>query len=189
MQINLRKASAIQAEIKRVIASLEMRDDVRISEFAADAFAVVSTASLEYAMAVSRKEALTIALYNIRKSVATANATAGVSEILGDIEMKDALSKLYESVAGVRTKMVEVDELDKRLEKLRNTPPDQQRYGMTDVTSGVVSKSVIENAKTAIKTLRRQKQGLQDKLLSINVNTLITVSDADAKVLGEEGIL
>ena len=53
----------------------------------------------------------------------------------------------------------------------------------------VVTSEVVANAKARVKTLRRERQALQDKLLALNVNTLITVGEEDLAVLKEEGIL
>jgi hypothetical protein len=191
MEINLRKANAIQAEIRRAISAVEAKDTISVSEYAADVAGEVSTAEVDYINAMTRKEALTVALYNIRKSVASANATAGVGQILGDIEKIDSIIKLLETTINVRTRMVSVDEISKRLEKLRNAPSDSARlYGRTDeVSTGVVSDIHKSAVKQRIKGMRKARQELQDKLLSINVNTLISVSIDDAKLLGEEGIL
>jgi hypothetical protein len=191
MEINLRKANAIQAEIRRVISAVEAKDTISVSEYAADVAGEVSAAEVDYINAMTRKEALTVALYNIRKSVASANATAGVGQILGDIEKIDSIIKLLETTINVRTRMVSVDEISKRLEKLRNAPSDSARlYGRTDeVSTGVVSDIHKSAVKQRIKGMRKARQELQDKLLSINVNTLISVSIDDAKLLGEEGIL
>ena len=191
MEINLRKANAIQAEIRRAISAVEAKDTISVSEYAADVAGEVSAAEVDYINAMTRKEALTVALYNIRKSVASANATAGVGQILGDIEKIDSIIKLLETTINVRTRMVSVDEISKRLEKLRNAPSDSARlYGRTDeVSTGVVSDIHKSAVKQRIKGMRKARQELQDKLLSINVNTLISVSIDDAKLLGEEGIL
>jgi hypothetical protein len=191
MEINLRKANAIQAEIRRAISAVEAKDTISVSEYAADVAGEVSTAEVDYINAMTRKEALTVALYNIRKSVASANATAGVGQILGDIEKIDSIIKLLETTVNVRTRMVSVDEISKRLEKLRNAPSDSARlYGRTDeVSTGVVSDIHKSAVKQRIKGMRKARQELQDKLLSINVNTSISVSVDDVKLLGEEGIL
>jgi hypothetical protein len=191
MEINLRKANAIQAEIRRAISAVEAKDTISVSEYAADVAGEVSAAEVDYINAMTRKEALTVALYNIRKSVASANATAGVGQILGDIEKIDSIIKLLETTVNVRTRMVSVDEISKRLDKLRNAPSDSARlYGRTDeVSTGVVSDIHKSAVKQRIKGMRKARQELQDKLLSINVNTLISVSIDDAKLLGEEGIL
>jgi hypothetical protein len=191
MEINLRKANAIQAEIRKAISAVEAKDTISVSEFTANVAGEVSTAEVDYINAMTRKEALTVALYNIRKSVASANATAGVGQILGDIEKIDSIIKLLETTVSVRTRMVSVDEISKRLDKLRNAPADSARlYGRTDeVTTGVVSDIIKSAAKQRIKGMRKARQELQDKLLSVNVNTLISVSIDDTKLLGEEGIL
>jgi hypothetical protein len=191
MEINLRKANAIQAEIRKAISAVEAKDTISVSEFTANVACEVSTAEVDYINAMTRKEALTVALYNIRKSVASANATAGVGQILGDIEKIDSIIKLLETTVSVRTRMVSVDEISKRLDKLRNAPADSARlYGRTDeVTTGVVSDIIKSAAKQRIKGMRKARQELQDKLLSVNVNTLISVSIDDTKLLGEEGIL
>lgn len=193
MEINLRKANAIQAEIKRAISAVEMKDTISVSEFCGDVAAEMVTGQDEYLAGLLRKEGLTSALYNIRKSVASANATAGVGVILGDIEMIDAKIKLQETVATTKVRMLTLEEMGKRLDKIRNTPAEHtaSRYGYDrdSVSTGVVSKDTINDAKIRIKLLRKEKQNLQDKLLSINVNTLVSVSEADAKVLGDEGIL
>lgn len=193
MEINLRKANAIQAEIRRAISAVEVKDTISVSEFTADVAGEVSTAEVDYINAMTRKEALTVALYNIRKSVASANATAGVGQILGDIEKIDNIIKLLETTVGVRTRMLSVDELNKRIDKIRNSTEaaSASRYGYDrdSVGTGVVSDIVKSAAKQRMKGMRKARQELQDKLLSINVNTLISVSIDDAKLLGEEGIL
>lgn len=190
MEINLRKASAIQAEIKKAISSVELKDTVTLSEFCPDVVGEMLSAQAEYLDNLERKQTLTRVLYNIRTSVASANGVAGIPTLLGEIEHIEAQIKLLESVVSTRAKLVTIEEIVKRLEKIRNTPADNGRSWPVDSTSsGVVSKDTIEASKLKIKQLRKQKQDMQDKLLSINVNTLITVSSGDYKILGEEGIL
>jgi hypothetical protein len=57
------------------------------------------------------------------------------------------------------------------------------------VETSVVEQSTIDAAKQKVKELKRQKQTLQDKLLTLNVNTTITISDVDTDVLKVEGII
>lgn len=191
MKLNLRKANAIQTEIRRAISALEAKDSVSVTEYTDDVVSVVSSAETLYAETMFRKEALTVALYNIRKSVAVANANAGVGEILGDIEKFDQIIKLLETTINVRTRQLSVDEISKRIEKMRNIPADSVRvYGRNEeVMTGVVSDTIKGIAKGRIKEMRKARQELQDKLLTINVTTEINIDDVDAQVLGEEGIL
>jgi hypothetical protein len=190
MQINLRKANAIQAEIRRAITAVDAKDTIAVNEYTADVAREIMTAENDYINAMTRKEDLTIALYNIRKSVSVANAREGVGELLGDIEKIDTVIKLLESTLSVRTRFIQIDEVNKRLDKIRTAPADTLRgYDRDVVTTGVVSDVTKNSAKQRIKGLRKARQELQDKLLAINVNITIDVGADDVRVLGEEGIL
>lgn len=192
MEINLRKANAIQAEIRRAFNAVEVKNTVQVTEFTQDVAAEVNGASVAYQLGLQRKEQLNAALYNIRKSVASANATAGVNVILGEVECLDQLIKMLGDVASLQVAKP-LDEVNARLDKMRNAPQDTRsaiygdRYNNVDVS--VVTNEVVATAKARVKTLRRERQALQDKLLALNVNTLITVGEQDLAVLKEEGIL
>ena len=146
----------------------------------------------DYATDVTRKVALNTALFNIRKSVAQANATNGISDILADVELIDAKITVYSAVA---TKAVakSLDEITSRVEKLKVTTQDAsaRMYGdrFTSVETSVVEQSTIDGAKQIVKQLKREKQTLQDKLLALNVNSMIGIDNVDEMVLKIEGIL
>jgi hypothetical protein len=53
----------------------------------------------------------------------------------------------------------------------------------------VVSQSDIDQAKVELKTLKRFRQELNDKLLQLNVNTLITLSEDTVVTLKDEGLI
>jgi uncharacterized protein YdcH (DUF465 family) len=190
--INLRKANALQAEIRKAISSSGVTDTVSITEYTTDVAGALEKAMADFATDVTRKVALNTALFNIRKSVAQANATSGISDILADVQTIDAVMAVY---SGVSTKAVAktLDEINARVEKMKVTPTDARsaiygdRYNTVDTS--VVEQSTIDAAKSRVKELKRQKQTLQDKLLTLNVNTTINISDVDAMVLKVEGII
>ena len=192
MEINLRKANAIQAEIRKSVAANQLTSDVSVNEFTANVAEGVENAKDQFAIDVTRKVALTTALYNIRKSVAQANATAGVNDILADVQSVDAVMAIYSNVA---TKQVakSLDEITARLEKLKATTQtaSDRIYGdrYSNVETSVVEQSTIDAAKQKVKELKRQKQTMQDKLLALNVNTYITITGVDESVLKAEGII
>jgi hypothetical protein len=192
MEINLRKANAIQAEIRRAINAVEVKPTVAVTEFTQDVAAEVNGASVVYQLGIQRKEQLFNALYNIRKSVAEANATAGINGILTEVQGIEAVMAVFSGVAN-QSVAKPLDELTARLEKMRNAPSSERSmlYGdrYTNVEASVVTNEVVANAKAKVKELKRQRQNLQDKLLTLNVNTLITVKDEDLAVLKDEGIL
>ena len=189
--INLRKANALQSEIRKAISSSGVSDTVSITEYTTDIAGGVEKAMDDFAIDVTRKVALNTALFNIRKSVAQANANMGISDILADVELIDATMAVYSNIA---TKQVAktLDEINARIEKMKTTPTNESRiYGdrYNTVETSVVEQSTIDAAKAKVKELKREKQTLQDKLLTLNVNTVIDISDVDVMVLKTEGIL
>jgi hypothetical protein len=192
--INLRKANALQSEIRKAISSSGVSDTVSITEYTKDIAGGLEKAMADYATDVTRKVALNTALFNIRKSVAQANANNGISDILADVELIDAKITVYNAVA---TKAVAktLDEITSRIEKMKATPADTSArsaiYGdmYNKVETSVVEQGTIDGAKQIVKQLKREKQTLQDKLLTLNVNTVINIDLTDEMVLKLEGIL
>ena len=193
MEINLRKANAIQAEIRRAISNAVAKNTLMVSEFTTDVASALEKAKQEYVTETKRKVALTTALYNIRKSVGQANATAGINDILADVQAVEAEMAIFSSI-GNETVAKSLDEINARIQKIKDAPVDSPRaalYGerYNNVETSVVEESTIANAKERVKELKRQRQNLQDKLLALNVNTLITIGGVDENVLKLEGIL
>ena len=147
----------------------------------------------DFATDVTRKVALNTALFNIRKSVARVNAFAGVSDILTDIELIDANMAVYSAVS---TKEVAktLGEITARIEKMKASTSDTNTraiYGdrYSNVETSVVEQMRINGSKEVVKKLKREKQALQDKLLTLNVNKTIDIDHVDEMVLKSEGII
>ena len=191
-KITLRKANAVQAEIRKAISASNVSDTVSITEYTTNIDGVLENAMAEFATDVTRKLALNTALFNIRKSVSRANASAGISDILADVELIDAKMAVYSNVT---TKSVakSFSEITARIEKMKTTIVDAstRMYGdrFNTVDTSVVEQSTIDGAKQLVKQLKREKQTLQDKLLTLNVNTTIDIDTVDEMVLKVEGIL
>ena len=189
--INLRKANAIQSEIRKAISGSASKDTLSVTEYTTSVVDALEKAMADYATDVTRKVALNTALFNIRKSVAQANANNGISDILADVELIDAKMAVYSNIV---TKEVakSVNEIVARIEKMKVTPTNESRiYGdrYNNVETSVVEQNTIDHAKQMVKQLKREKQTLQDKLLALNVNKVINISDVDEMVLKVEGIL
>lgn len=192
MQITLRKANAVQSEIRKAIAAKNVSDTVSITEFTKNVDGVLSKAMTDFTTDVTRKVALNTALFNIRKNVARVNASAGISDILADIELIDANMAVYSAVS---TKDVAktLSEITARIEKMKATTASAtdriygDRYNTVETT--VVEQSVIDGSKEVVKKLKREKQALQDKLLTLNVNKTIDIDHVDEMVLKLEGII
>jgi hypothetical protein len=190
--INLRKANALQSEIRKAISSSGVKDTLSVNEYTTNLDGLLEKSMADFATDVTRKVALNTALFNIRKSVSQANATNGVSDILTDIELIDAKMAVYSNVA---TKEVakSFNEINARIDKLKTAAVDANSriYGdrYSNVETSVVEQGTIDGAKQIVKQLKREKQTLQDKLLALNVNSMIGIDNVDEMVLKIEGIL
>jgi len=190
MQINLRKANALQAEIRRAIAAAAPQATVTVNEFTADIAAALDEAHARHHEAFMRQSNLTQALYNIRNSVATANAVAGIPQMLGNIERADAMIALHEKIisAGLAKSQAEIAA---RIEKMRNSSSERSIYGdrFNSVETTVHSQVGLDVSRNLVREHRRGKQALQDQLLAANINTLIEIDVNDLQVLKNEGLL
>jgi uncharacterized protein YdcH (DUF465 family) len=192
MQINLRKANAIQAEIRRSIGQVNTKDNVTVTEFTSDVEGVISKAALEFRQALEKKEALNKALFQIRAAVGRANVESGISDTLADIQLLDARIAVKNAFASATLKK-DISEINARIVKLKQVQTSERMslYGdrYNNVDTGVVSEVDVAAAKAELKALKRERQALNDKLLQLNVNTLIQLTDATKLTLQEEGLI
>lgn len=192
MQINLRKANAIQAEVRRAISQVVAKDNVTVTEFTADVEGVISKAALEFRQAVEKKEALNKALFQIRAAVGRANVESGINDTLADIQLLDARIAVKTAFVNAPLRK-EISEINARIVKMKQAPSNDRSvlYGdrYNNVDTGVVSESDVNAVKAELKMLKRDRQGLNDKLLQLNVNTLIQLTDATKLTLQEEGLI
>ena len=194
MQVNLRKANAIQAEIRKAISGVKTEVNASVSEFTVSIVDAMEKAKADFLGAVKRKEQLNTALFDIRAAVGRANAQAGVGDLLAEVERIDGKIGIVSAVANA-TAAKGFDELLARVNKLKATSTGENSrlalYGdrYSTVETSVVDQASIDAAKAEVKALKRAKQDLQDKLLNVNVGTSITLSADTVTVLKEEGIL
>jgi hypothetical protein len=193
MQVNLRKANAIQAEIRKAISAVKLELNVAVTEYTVDIPAGLAAAELSFITAIQRKEALNKVLFNIRTQVGKANAASGISDVLAEVQRVDAVLTIVGTVANA-AEAKPLSEITARIEKMKaNVSTDRasalygERYN--NVETSVVTQQMIAQYKTRMKELKREKQALQDKLLTLNVGTNITLDAGEVDLLKDEGIL
>lgn len=181
MKITLRKANALQNTIQDHIKTLEIKTSISLNEFQ----------NIEGELSVARgavitndvtRARLTKALYGIRAKVGRANVESGVSDLLAEAAYVDKrlghLKGLTESKAAESAIV-----LSGKVEKLRNTESKNRIYGYGDtVDTGVLSLDQIEGYKADMRSLKKEKQSINDKVLELNVRTEIEL-DADTVAL------
>jgi uncharacterized protein YdcH (DUF465 family) len=189
MQITLRKANAIQLAINDAIRSIDIKLNVELNEFQ-DVAAVLTAATNTLYINDTRREALLLALYNIRGLVGVANSSSGIDLNLAKAAFLDKRIIQLDEFAKVppATDMVV---LTGKLDKIRTRVVDESRFGgvRDTVTTTVISQQQIDTAKEAISHLKKQKVVLTDQVLELNIKTEIPLTDDVVYTLQAEGII
>jgi uncharacterized protein YdcH (DUF465 family) len=191
MNITLRKANAVQNSINETVKNIRVDLTVEINEFQ-NVEDTLSKANNELIANDGRRQKLTMALYNIRALVGAANAASGIDTALAKAAFIDKRIGQLEQLAG-GTEITSLEVIKGKLEKIKNDKGDNTRrslYGYSDtVSTGILSKEQIAQAKTEILNLKKQKQKLNDEILELNIKTEIPLGDDTVATLTAEGLL
>jgi len=186
MNINLRKANALQNSIQDALTSIEMESQVEINEFE-NPVDVIQTANNNFFGNDARRQKLLQAFYNIRALVATANAGCGISTNLAKAAFIEKRIVQLGPIANAKP-MTSMDVIKGRLDRIKNRD-DKEYYGRDTVATSIFGKDQISQAKSEIKNLKKQKQKVNDENLDLNFKTEIPLSEDTVSILTEEGIL
>ena len=191
MNITLRKANAVQNSINETVKNIKVDLTVEINEFQ-NVEDTLTKANNELIANDGRRQNLTMALYNIRALVGTANAASGIDTALAKAAFIDKRIGQLEQLAN-GTEITSLEVIKGKLEKIKNDKGENTRrsiYGYSDtVSTGVLSKEQTAQAKTEILNLKKQKQKLNDEILELNIKTEIPLGDDTVATLTAEGLL
>ena len=191
MNITLRKANALQNSINDAIKTIKVDLTVQINEFQSveDTLAKANSTMVEND---GRRQKLTMALYNIRALIGTANAASGISTSLAKAAFIDKRIGQLEELAKAQ-EMTSLEVIKGKIEKIKNDKDGTSRrsiYGYGDtVDTSVLAKEQIAQAKAEVLNLKKQKQKLNDEILELNIKTEIPLSDDTVATLQAENLL
>lgn len=187
MDITLRKANALQHEIRAALKARQPVAVIRMNEFE-DAQSRLVQAREDWAVNRRRCEGLRAALYEIRSRIANSNTECGISPRLAEMAALDETIAMLRGAAETRPRPT-ADVLAGMQAKLV-TSTERRLYGGSDALEvGIFDADAIEGFRQELAALRRRKRELQDQLLSLNIETRITLSEEAQAALKEEGIL
>ena len=190
MNISLRKANAIQNSINEAIRSIKIDTSIEINEFQ-NAQEEIQKANGLLIASDERRQKLLLALYNIRGLVGTANSNVGIDLALAKAAFIDKrITQLSELAASNPVNDLAV--INGKLEKIRNRKDESRAslYGRDDtVSTSVVGREQIAQAKSEVSNLKKQKQKLNDDVLELNIKTEIPLSDDVVATLTAEGLI
>jgi len=188
MNITLRKANAVQSNIRDILKNIEINLVIEINEFE-DPSIVLQTANDQLFANDARRQRLLLALFNIRGLVGAANASSGVDIALTKAAFLDNRISQLQGIADAQP-MKGLDVIKGQVDKLKTVVDDLRSYGRRDVVStSVLVQNQIDQARKEILNLKKQKLKLNDEILELNIKTEVPLSDDVVKTLTDEGLL
>ncbi len=191
MNITLRKANAVQHSITEAIKNIKIDLTVEINEFQS-VEDIITKANSTLVENDSRRQKLTMAMYNVRALVGTANSASGIDTALAKAAFIDKRIGQLEELAKA-TEITALDVIKGKLDKIRNDKSESTRsriYGYSDtVTTGVLGLEQIAQAKAEVLSLKKQKQKINDEVLELNIKTEIPLSEDVVATLQVEGLI
>jgi len=190
MNITLRKANAIQNSINDAVKNIKFEATIELNEFQ-DPGVELTKANEALFTADTRRQKLTMSLYNIRALVGTANAASGIDTALAKAAFIDKRIGQLDQLASLKP-FTDLEVVKGKLEKIKSLKDEARSriYGYGDtVSTTVVSQEQIDQAKAEILNLKKQKQKLNDEILELNIKTEIPLSDDTVVTLQAEGLL
>lgn len=190
MNITLRKANAIQNSINDAIRGINPPTKIELNEFQ-DVMSELEKANKALFEGDARKQKLLLALYNIRGLVGAANASTSIDMNLAKAAFIDKRVAQLEEISK-QDPLGDVEVIKGKLAKIASLKDEARSrvfgYGDT-VTTSVITKDQIAQAKAEILNLKKQKQKLNDEILELNIKTEIPLSEDVVKTLQDEGLL
>lgn len=191
MEISLKKSSALQDVLREEIRKIGIVHGFELSIYASNTEAALEAGRTEMFAAIARRTELSDALFELREKTGAANATAGVDRILTRIAHLKSEQDLYAELSVMQPR--EAGEIiSGRIERLkRDVPQGTSGYGRQAdfVSVSLVLAEDRDQFKAKLMELRKQIQGLKDKLLEANVANKITLSPQAVKTLTEAGMI
>lgn len=190
MNITLRKANALQNSINDLIKSIKVSLTVELNEFQ-EVPVELEKANKAMVAADQRRQTLLLALYNIRGLVAQGNSSSGIDLALTKAAFIDRRITQLEELANAG-EIMNMAVLLGKIEKIKNLKDEARSriYGYGDtVSTSVLNKEQIDQAKAEVLNLRKQKQKLNDEVLELNIKTEIPLTEDVVALLQKEGLL
>jgi hypothetical protein len=194
MQVNLRKAAALQSEISSTLREIEVspylvfEDRDRVAE-------EMEEKTQEWKDNLLRKQTLNAVLYSIREKVGNANMASGVSKLLCEERRINADMHWIEAILDKckGEKYYTADEIVAKLDQLEKKGEDRETYfsrrNVYAASSVLITKEELAEYRKEMSGLKKQLRKINDTLLELNISTEISLSDKEVTVLETEDLL
>ena len=192
MKITLRKASALQAAVSNLIGETYARPVISVDDeslLAED----VAQAKEDYRTNLRRLRSLIEVKYSLRKAIGDLNLSSGVTSLLTqEREIAELMGELDNIVERTNGRCFTVEQMqakfDKHNQRVALSGSSYMGRSIT-VETDLISKEEVAELRKEILSLKRQRQTVNDRVLEINVSTYVTLTDAEEKILMDEGLI
>lgn len=194
MQINLRKASALQSDIQSLIRSIHV--ETRTSFEDRDTVAEEMTEAIsEWRTNLDRKTDLINVLFGIREKVGVANAECGLNTKLTEHRrISEQRELLEDTVDGRRGRVLTVEQVVEKLTKMEERVENAKEalFGRSrdiEVHTELLGKEDLDSYRAQIRSLKKLQRSVNEEVLELNIRTHIVLSEAEVIVLRNEDLI
>lgn len=191
MKINLRKASALIAEIKTASKAITAETSVSVNLYSDAIESEVDSARLRLLKNIERRTGLEKAYAELRGAVGRANAQSGISDLLAQDAYLETQEGFLRAIAG-STRREDATTIRQMTEARRKTAGENGRsiYGYdTNLNLNVLTAQDIETYELTVREIRKARRELKDRTVELNVRTEIEVPSSVESVLRTEGLI
>lgn len=172
MKISLRRAHALQHEIKQYIAGISRNTVISFDDSEQDIAEMMETAKSEDLSKVMELTYLYTILATIRQLVAEANFKVGITSKLNTLEMHSNILAVEASIAKITNERVDPAVLKRKLQKGEVGSIASYR---NVVGTCIYDKDTIQAFKNQQAVTKRNIQKLKDEVLELNIKTEINL--------------
>lgn len=187
VSITLRKANAIQQSILDMIRGIPLESTVAINEFE-NPDEKIAEATTKLGASIAAVSQLYQALYGIRLLVGEANAKNGIDSLLTNIAHTEKNIQLNTQVGNFPAR-TNIEVIKGKLEKLKTTENTSVYSRSSEVTTGVMTDTFINQYKLSTNSMKKAKQQMQDKVLELNIKTEIELPSGIVAILQDADLL
>ena len=190
MKINLRKASALQGQIRGAIAerSALVNGAFSVPLWNVNDEQLARERSAQMA-ALNAAERLEDILSDIRTQVGKANVKSRISALLAEQVRVASQIARYTRLAKSAEVMPSSNDLERRAAALTEMNAKSSYHNEQSFSVGVFSQPDLDKFKTALVKLRRRQVEINDELIAQNLSNEVAISDNDWAWLEVQGIV
>jgi hypothetical protein len=191
MKINLRKASALIAEVKSAAKAITAETSVSVNLYSENIERDVEAARVRLLKNIERRTGLEKAYAELRGAVGRANAASGISDLLAQDAYLETQEGFLRAIAAT-VKREDSTTVSQMVEARRKSSEGNTRniYGYdANLTLTVLTAQDIETYELTVREIRKTRRELKDRTVELNVRTEIEVPSAVESVLREEGLI